>query len=79
MSADSSKLTAAELRAFRRSIDTLNRVLDVVRIRHPDASYYLAMSDLHLMSGPSHDEQDGARQDRILATGTLARAGGGDW
>lgn len=40
---------------------------------------YLANDTMCLMSGPSHDEHQQPRQDRILDTETIPGAGGGDW
>lgn len=72
------KLTKREIAAFRRHVDGLNRLIEQVRKRIPDAQYYLESEDLHLMSGPSHEDGEG-RQDRILYTVRLEHSDGGAW
>lgn len=65
---------------FLRVVGELNSLLVELRRTVPDANYYLdGGGGLHIMNGESHDERQRPRQDRILATAHLARAGGGDW
>lgn len=79
------RLAPALERKFRRAVQNLNEVLTAVRKDVPDANYYLAMEDLNLLSGASHDRSGGSarhdvpRQDRIMASATLWHSGGGDW
>lgn len=40
---------------------------------------YLGEDTLYLMNGESHDLDGKARQDRILTSYRIPRAGGGDW
>lgn len=73
------KLTKREIAAFRRHVDGLNRLIEQVRTRIPDARYYMeGESGLHLMSGPSHE--DGvSRHDRILCGAQLEHSDCGAW
>lgn len=69
----------AHANAFAKHVAALNALLERVRRDHPDANFYLAGDDLHLLSDESHDADGTARRDRVLASVTLHRSGGGDW
>lgn len=77
----SERLTAQEIREFRRCVSDLNRLITNVRQRIPDAQYYLDGScNLNLMSGDSHTGvQAIAHPERIMASETLYFSDGGDW
>lgn len=62
-----------------KRVKSLNDLFNEVKKIYPDAEYYLANDSLHLLSGPSHDDNEKPRQERILATSTLFNSGGGDW
>jgi len=67
-------------RRFKRLTKGLRDLLAEIREYCPEANYYLAMENLHLMVGDCHDELDKPRQDRIVCSETLGHpCGGGDW
>lgn len=75
-------LTPAQKRKFIKLVKGLNDLLAEVRKDIPEANYYLQEDELHLMSGPSHDNRgfkDIARPDRSLLSETLFYSGGGGW
>lgn len=65
--------TPADCAAFRRAARAL------ARLGAKGLFLYLANDSLHLMSGPSHDDKQCSRQDRIRESVTIPHAGGGDW
>lgn len=77
------ELTKEELRAFKRHVAGLNKLIASVRRRHPQAQYYLACSlgaTLNILSGDSHEGYRAeARQDRVMDSLRLNHADGGDW
>lgn len=74
-------MTKTQKRRFDKAVAELNALLIELREEHPDANYYLAMDDLNVMSGPSHDinYHGSPRQDRVLHSGHMPYSGGGDW
>lgn len=62
-----------------RYIANLNNLLDEVKQEFPDAEFYLANDMFHLMSGPSHDDNEKPHQERSIACATIYSCGGGDW
>jgi hypothetical protein len=73
MSMSERKYTKAEIAKFKKAAGML------AELCQKGAVLYLAEDTLNLMSGPSHDEKDRPRQDRIVAHEWLRGAGGGDW
>jgi hypothetical protein len=68
--------TPAEIAKFKRAAKAL------AELGRAGGYLYLANDTLHLMSGPSHDGSgwnSSARQDRVVASVTIPRMGGGDW
>ena len=45
----------------------------------PRLSLYVASDTLHLMAGPSHDQQGRSLRENVLASATGLRISGGDW
>jgi hypothetical protein len=70
------KPTAADRRSF---VSAANRL---AKLGRKGLYIYLAEDALNLLSGPSHDHQDGRdkpRQDRVVEQVYIPGAGGGDW
>lgn len=67
-------------RRFRAAVRELNSVLEEVRKKHPDANYYVTVSSINLMKGPSHGGRDCRPiQSNVIANEIMPRTGGGDW
>lgn len=66
--------SAVEIRVFERAARAL------ARLGRSGLHLYLANDTLNLMSGPSHDS-DGctAHPERVRASVSIPRSGGGDW
>lgn len=74
------RLRAEHARRFKKAVDDLNKLRNEVAEYLPDVNWYLAMSSLHLMSGPSHAGLgERAQQQNVLDSNTLDYSGGGDW
>ena len=71
--------TKALIRRFRRAIRTLNDIMEELRLEYPSACYYLANDCMHIMKGPSHDENERMQQGNSLESMYMPGAGGGDW
>ncbi|MGM4997791.1 hypothetical protein AB8A05_03935 [Tardiphaga sp. 538_B7_N1_4] len=65
--------TPAQIAKFRRAAKSL------AELGRAGLFIYLANDTFNLMTGPSHDERQNARADRVRAYVTVPRAGGGDW
>lgn len=64
---------------FEKAAERLRDVIAAIHEVSPEANLYLAEDTLHLMSGPSHDKDGTARQDRSVASVLILGAGGGAW
>jgi hypothetical protein len=77
------ELTVAEIQRFRTHVRGLNKLINQLRERCPEAQYYLACSmaaTLNILSGSSHEGARAvAQQDRVVASLILEHADGGDW
>lgn len=65
--------TAAERKAFLRAANSL------ARLGRAGLVLYLAEDSLHLMAGPSHDDQLRPQQELSRESVRIPGAGGGDW
>lgn len=67
-------------KSIRRSVANINKQLEIVAEEYPDANFYVAMDDLHLMKGSPHDSLEGqGNYDNILDTYFLNKCDCGDW
>ena len=69
------------LARFRRSVKNLNDMMDELRLIYPNANFYLANDNLHVMKGPSHSEdlRCSPQHENSIAMANLHESGGGDW
>lgn len=65
--------TPAQIAKFRRAAKSL------ADLGKAGLHIYLANDTFNLMTGPSHDEKQVARPERVRAYVVVPRAGGGDW
>ncbi len=73
-------ITDQDRRKFVRLAKSLAAYMKELRLRAPEANLYLAMEELHLMEGLSHDSQSEiAQQENSLESVLIPGAGGGDW
>jgi len=72
------KLTKREITSFHRHVDGLNKLIEQVRKRMPQACYYIADGRLELMSASSHANGE-PQPDRILEGASMPYADGGGW
>lgn len=73
-------MTKEQIRRFNRLCKGLNDLLKEVREKHPEANLYMeGEGGLYLLSGPSHDDLERSRQDRVLANCLIHHASGGAW
>lgn len=70
---------ALQIERFCKAVRSLNALLLEVKAQHPEANFYLQEDELHLLSGPSHDERGRPRPERSLVSETLRNSGGGGW
>jgi hypothetical protein len=69
-----------DIRDFEKYATKLKELLERIQEYCPEANYYLAMSDLNLLCGESHDPYTTqAQQENIVTSVSLGDAGGGDW
>lgn len=63
---------ASSIRAFRQAVELLRSI-------DPDLSLYVGGSTLHLMKGPSHDDQTRPLRNNIIDSSIGLYISGGDW
>ena len=67
------------IRRFRRAVAALNSAMLDLQRDHPEACYYLANDQLHLMIGPDHTGRGEAHPENSIDQRRLRSSGGGDW
>lgn len=72
-------MTKAQQQKFLKLVQGLNDLLVDIRKKTPNANYYLADDSFHLLSGPSHDDDESLCQDRSMISSYLKYSGGGGW
>lgn len=65
--------TKADRRSFISAAERL------AKLGRKGLHIYLAEDTLNLLSGPSHDDSQTPRQDRVVEQVYIPGAGGGDW
>jgi hypothetical protein len=65
--------TPSEIAKFKRAARALRELAE------SGAVIYLQEDVLHLMTGPSHDDDGRPRQDRSIASEQIPGSGGGGW
>ena len=68
-----------DIRDFEKYAKKLNDVICRIQEYNQDANVYLAMEDLCLMSGRSHDDYGYKQPENIVTSVIITSANGGDW
>lgn len=83
---DGDAITATQKRRFKKAVKDLNDLMAEIREKNPSANYYLAMSTLNLMLGPTHhhcpveEERSGSPNYHFVAEEAILQgSSGGDW
>lgn len=72
--------TDKALRSIRRSIDNLNKQIEIVRKQYPDANYYMTCNTMNVLDSESHIDGDIRNYDvEILYSDTIRYSDCGDW
>jgi hypothetical protein len=72
-------ITEKQIKKFETLCRGLNKLLDEISETCPEANYYLANSNFHLMKGPTHDENTNALRENSVTSVDIPGSGGGDW
>lgn len=67
------------LKKFMRLCAGLNKLMDDIHDYCPDAEYYLANDNFHLLKGPSHTGLGLAHRENSVVCRLIRTASGGDW
>ncbi len=74
------KIHAADRKAFVKLAERMDVLLKRIQVYCPEANMYLEdAGNWNLMHGPSHDEKDHARPDRVEECVVVRSSGGGGW
>lgn len=73
MEADLIQYTKKQIRDFRRAMDIL------YALGKQGAIFYCTGDTVHLMAGEPHDEDERARQERIVDSAYVPGMNAGDW
>ena len=73
------EISEKDIKTFRNIAKKLAAFSRDISDRYPGAQLYLEEDTLHLLSGDSHDDNGRARQDRIIESVWIPKAGGGAW
>ena len=68
-----------DIRDFEKYANKLNDVICRIQEYNPNVNVYLAMEDLCLMSGQSHDDYGYKQQENIVTSVMITSANCGDW
>lgn len=69
-----------DIRDFEKYAKKLSDVIVRIREYCPEAQYYLACEELHLMNGPSHEHSElGIKKGESVASVLLKHTSCGDW
>ncbi len=67
-------------RSITRSIANINKQLAIVKEEYPEANFYVAIDNLHLMKGKSHDDMESVgNYENILDSYAIDSCDCGDW
>lgn len=72
-------ITAQQRKRFVAICEELNDLLREIRVKSPEANYYLAEDSLHLMKGESHSLGGKPIHANSVESVRIAHSGGGDW
>lgn len=72
-------ITVKQKRKFINICKQLNDLMEEIQETVPEASYYLASSNLNLMKGPDHTDDCHALRSNSVASVRIYSSGGGDW
>lgn len=64
---------------FQKCCQNLNILIEKIRKYCPEAQYYLATSNLHLMIGASHELSGKPRSEYSVTSEIISHISGGDW
>ena len=80
MTNDDHGITYAQIRRFKRIATSMRRLLEELQETCPGANLYLEdQGNWNLMTGPSHDEKERRRFDRVVESARVPYSGGGAW
>lgn len=72
--------TDKALRSIHRSINNLNKQIEIVRKQYPDANFYMTCSTMNVLDSESHINGDIINQDvEILYSYIIQHSDCGDW
>lgn len=68
-----------DVEEFKQLAQGLDELIRKIRKYNLDANLYVANDDLNLMDGPSHDYNQDAHHENVVAEQHIISLGGGDW
>lgn len=68
-----------DVEEFKQLAQGLDGLIRKIRKYNLEANLYVGSDSLYLMDGPSHDYNDNAHQENVVAEQHIISLGGGDW
>ena len=68
-----------DIQDFERYANKINEVIKRILKYNTNVNVYLAMEDLCLLNGESHDEYGNKQPENVVTSVAITNASGGDW